>query len=36
VTTPEDETNPMFPLTLDLRRQSPQRGTQIETPELVP
>jgi uncharacterized protein (DUF2126 family) len=36
VTTPEDETNPMFPLTLDLRRQSPQRGTQTETPELVP
>ena len=32
---PEDETNPMFPLTLDLRRQPPQRGAQAEMPELV-
>jgi len=33
---PEDETNPMFPLTLDLRRHSPQSGTHIDLPELVP
>jgi uncharacterized protein (DUF2126 family) len=32
---PEDETNPMFPLTLDLRRQPPRGETRIETPELV-
>jgi uncharacterized protein (DUF2126 family) len=32
---PDDEANPMFPLTLDLRRQPPQRGTQAEMPELV-
>jgi len=33
---PEDETNPMFPLTLDLRRLSPRSGTHIDLPELVP
>jgi uncharacterized protein (DUF2126 family)/transglutaminase-like putative cysteine protease len=32
---PEDETNPMFPLTLDLRRQPPRGETRIEIPELV-
>jgi len=32
---PEDETNPMFPLTLDLRRQPPQSGTRGEMAELV-
>jgi uncharacterized protein (DUF2126 family) len=35
MTAPDDETNPMFPLTLDLRRLPPRRGTQIETPEDV-
>jgi uncharacterized protein (DUF2126 family) len=32
---PDDEANLMFPLTLDLRRQPPQRGAQAEMPELV-
>ena len=32
---PEDETNPMFPLTLDLRRQPPRSGTHSEMAELV-
>ena len=33
---PEDETNPIFPLTLDLRIPPPTRGTQAEFPEVVP
>jgi uncharacterized protein (DUF2126 family) len=33
---PEDETNPMFPLTLDLRRLPPRGEPRIETPELIP
>ncbi|MGA2650971.1 MAG: transglutaminase family protein [Terracidiphilus sp.] len=35
MTAPDEEINPMFPLTLDLRRQPPQRGTETEMPELV-
>jgi uncharacterized protein (DUF2126 family) len=33
---PEDETNPIFPLTLDLRIPPPPQGTQVEMPEVVP
>jgi uncharacterized protein (DUF2126 family) len=33
---PEDETNPMFPLTLDLRRVALGPKAQIEMPELIP
>ena len=32
---PDEEANLMFPLTLDLRRQAPQSGTQAEMPEQV-
>jgi uncharacterized protein (DUF2126 family) len=33
---PEDETNPIFPLTLDLRMPPPTHGTHVEMPEVVP
>jgi uncharacterized protein (DUF2126 family) len=33
---PEEETNPIFPMTLDLRFPSPGQKTHIETPGLVP
>jgi hypothetical protein len=32
---PDDEANAMFPLTLDLRRLPPTRGTHAEIPELM-
>jgi uncharacterized protein (DUF2126 family) len=33
---PEDETNPIFPMTLDLRLPAPGQKTRIEKPGLVP
>jgi uncharacterized protein (DUF2126 family)/transglutaminase-like putative cysteine protease len=33
---PQDETNPIFPLTLDLRMPPPAHRAQVETPEVVP
>jgi uncharacterized protein (DUF2126 family) len=33
---PEHESNPIFPLTLDLRFSAPRQGTNIEEPGLVP
>jgi uncharacterized protein (DUF2126 family) len=33
---PEDEANPIFPFTLDLRRVPPGRGSQVERLDLVP
>jgi len=32
---PEEEINPHFPMTLDLRLPAPRQKTQIETPGLV-
>ena len=36
VAVPEEETNPVFPRTLDLRFPPPRRQARIEQPELVP
>jgi uncharacterized protein (DUF2126 family) len=33
---PEHESNPVFPMTLDLRFSAPRQGTNIEKPGLVP
>jgi uncharacterized protein (DUF2126 family) len=33
---PEHESNPIFPMTLDLRFPAPEQGTKIERPGLVP
>ena len=33
---PEEETNPIFPMTLDLRLLRPGRNTRVEPPGLVP
>jgi uncharacterized protein (DUF2126 family) len=36
ITVPKEETNPIFPMTLDLRFPPPGKETHIEKPGLVP
>jgi hypothetical protein len=36
IAAPEEETNPIFPMTLDLRLPPPGKQTHIEKPGLVP